>query len=520
MADPDKIMERKEKLGNFLKVKLGFDRKYGAVYIGVYILVMAVLFMYFGKMFNSGKLWLFVIIPFVTLILFLLGKINLGVLINLVGWGFIIRIQNLPILKDVTTGGYIPSDLDAFAFLRYAQYILEHGKLMAVDTMRYYPLGFTGLDEFSFLSRFIVYLYKFLHFFSSSITLEFADVLYPAVATAIGIVFFYLFVKKLFNARAALIASAFLVVVPAFLYRSMGGVSDKEALGIMFMFAFFYSYVCSLKSESLKWALVHAFLAGFATALTGLAWGGVTTIFLVVGLTIIVELFLGKLKRVDIYAYLIYVFVTVLLLVYFSDTRYTVLGFVTSITSGVMIVALVIALIHLILFDYNVFGIKEMIQKRYPLGIVSSVLAAVLGSIGIIIIYGPRYFFEKGKDVYIYLTQPFGTNRWELTVAENQQPYITDWAGQFGGWAYIWIFIIGSVFLFYLLIKNLERKNIWKLAGVYIIFIIGFIFSRYNPSSVFDGASTIAKVVYIGSLVVFMVFCLWFYINSFYNNKT
>ena len=85
--------------------------------------------------------------------------------------GYRIRIQNIPFLKDVTTGKYIPADPDAMGFLRYVLYVLEHGKIMAVDTLRYYPLGFTGTEEFSLLSHFIVYLYKFLHFFNPSVTI-------------------------------------------------------------------------------------------------------------------------------------------------------------------------------------------------------------------------------------------------------------------------------------------------------------------------------------------------------------
>ena len=81
-----------------------------------------------------------------------------------------IRTANLPFLKDVTTGKYIPADPDALGILRYVIYVLEHGKLMAIDTLRYHPLGFTGMNEFNVLSHFIVYLYKFMHFFNPKIS--------------------------------------------------------------------------------------------------------------------------------------------------------------------------------------------------------------------------------------------------------------------------------------------------------------------------------------------------------------
>src|SRR3989338_3204650 len=50
-----------------------------------------------------------------------------------------IRIQNLDLLKDVTTGQYISLELDSTLFLRYAEYIAEHGSLFTTDMMRSIP---------------------------------------------------------------------------------------------------------------------------------------------------------------------------------------------------------------------------------------------------------------------------------------------------------------------------------------------------------------------------------------------
>ena len=97
------------------------------------------------------------------------------ILVVIIWLSYKIRTANLPFLKDITTGKYIPADPDALAFLRYSQYILQNGNLMAVDTLRYYPLGFTGVQEFSLLSHLMVYLYKFLHFFNQAVTIEYAS---------------------------------------------------------------------------------------------------------------------------------------------------------------------------------------------------------------------------------------------------------------------------------------------------------------------------------------------------------
>ena len=82
-----------------------------------------------------------------------LSYINIIIIIWI---GYNIRIKNLPLLKDITTGKYIPIALDPFAFMRYVIYLLEHGKLMTLDLMRNFPLGYNNLADFSLLSHFIV----------------------------------------------------------------------------------------------------------------------------------------------------------------------------------------------------------------------------------------------------------------------------------------------------------------------------------------------------------------------------
>ena len=522
MSDPDhnSLTERREKLKRFFQGG-GEESKHAAWYFGVYAAVIILLFVFLGQQFRLGKLWLFVVIPALTLGLFFFRKWAWGVLLNIVAWGFIIRVQNLPLLKDVSTGNWIPTDLDPYAFLRYARYILEHGELMQVDMLRYYPLGFTGLGEFKFLSYFIVYLYKFLHFFSSSITLELADILYPPIIIAIGVVFFYLLVKKLFNARAALIASVFLIVVPAFLYRSMGGVPDKEPFGIAMMFAAFYFYIISLKSERMHGSFIHAGLAGVATGLMGLAWGGVTTIFLAVGLTTIVEVFLGKLKRKDMFAYGVFVAVTTFMLLEFSAGRFNFGSLLTSFTSAIMFFALAFVFVHLMLFEYDIFRVKKRVEEKYPLGFVSAGIVVVLGLLIVPLAYGGGfgYIGERVKDIYTDLIEPFGRSRWALTVAENHQPFLTDWVNNFGGWGYVWLFLVGSVFLFYQLVKNLEQRHVWKLMTGYTLFILLFVFSRYTPESVLNGSSMLSKFAYLGSLLVFVAGVAGFYWYCFVKDK-
>src|SRR3990167_1854583 len=236
------------------------------------------------------------------------------ILVVIIWLSYKIRTANLPFLKDITTGKYIPADPDALAFLRYSQYILQNGNLMAVDTLRYYPLGFTGVQEFSLLSHLMVYLYKFLHFFNQAVTIEYANIIYPPVALAIGLVFFFLLVKKLLNYKVALIASAFLIVIPAFLFRTMAGISDKEALGTLLMFMAFYFFIYSWKQNNIKKSLITALLAGILTALMGMVWGGVSFIFFIIGIFALIILLLNKFNNRKFYAYVVWLLSSLIIL--------------------------------------------------------------------------------------------------------------------------------------------------------------------------------------------------------------
>lgn len=439
------------------------------------------------------------------------------VLAIIIYFGFHIRTQNLRLLRDVTTNKYIPLALDPFAVLRYANYILENGKLMAIDLMRYYPTGFSSLIEFNLLSNFIVYLYKFLSFFSPGITLDKVHVLYPPIAFIFIMVFFFLFLRKIFDYKIALLATAFLAVLPPFLYRTMAGFSDKEALAILFMFVAFYFYVSAWKSEKLINAVLLGLAAGITTALMALTWGGSSFVFLTIGLFALIELFLNKFKEKDFFVYTAWALSSIIILNIAHPIKFAVKGLLTSTTGGIVIFSFFVGLLNYLLFDLDLLKIKVKVKEKMPLTLASFGIAFILGIIALLVISGPSFFIEKLSSLYIDLTKPFGTNRWVLTVAESHQPYVKDWFNDFGR-SYSWAFIFGAVLLFYETVKPLKKKA-WKLTAIFAIFILGFIFSRYTSNSTFNGLTRISQFTYIGSLVMFILVIAALYLYSFYKNK-
>ena len=512
----DVLNQRKEKIKKFLNDKLKLDNK-ALIYLGIYLLLVLAVYLKFGDSFRIGKNFVFIITPIIGIILFLFNQRVLALLTSIISFSFILRLQNLPYLIDVTTNLYIPADPDAMAFMRYAKYILEHGSLMNIDMLRYYPDGFSGLEEFSFLSYFIVYLYKFFHFFSSSFTIELVDVIYPAITFAISMIFFFLLVRKLFNDNIALLATAFLSVVPSYLFRTLAGISDKESFATVFFYAAFYFYVAAWQNENTRKRIIFGSLSGISTALTTLIWGGGTFIFLIIGLFILIELSLGKLKIKDLYHYVPWIIFSMGILLMAFPERFGIFGLILSTTTGSALLALFIWMINIILFDLNLFNLKAKIKDKVPENLFSFLAALILASIFILIISDLSFFSTKVSEIFNTLVRPFATNRWVRTVAENNQPYITEWISNFGK-TYFWIFLAGSLVLFYDMIKSLKKKA-WLFILTYAIFILGITFSRYSPSSSLNGTSSLSILIYMGSIILFVLSMASSYIYSFYKDK-
>ena len=511
----NKLEERKAKFKHFFRNNLKLENK-NLLYLVLYIILMLIIYFVFKDKIRFGKDFLFIILPIISIILFLFKKPTLAILLNIIGFSFIFRLQNLDYLIDVTTKSYIPADPDAMAFLRYSQYINAHGSLMSIDTLRYFPDGFSGLQEFSFLSHFIVYLYKFLSIFSSSLTLELVDIIYPPIAFAISMIFFFLLVKNLFNKNVALLSTAFLAFIPSYLFRTLTGISDKEAFATIFLFAAFYFYVLSWKSEKNSKAILFGGIAGVSTALANLIWGGGVFIFLVVGMFTIIEILLNKFDKKDFYAYLSWIFFSIIVLMILYGSKYNLGTVLLSSSTSIAILALVYYISNHFFIEKNLLRIKDKISNKLPPRVFSFILTLIILSILLFIIFGNSYFTGLVKQTFNAFVTPFATDRWVRTVAENSQPYITDWISNFGRY-YLWLFIIGSIVLFYEMHKNL--KSAFKLTIIYTLFILGIIFSRSSPSSLFNGINTISVLVYLTSLIgLFLLFTLP-YLYSYYKNK-
>ena len=436
------------------------------------------------------------------------------VLAFVVWFSVFIRTRNLGLLKD-KFGVYLPLALDPHLYYRYAHYILENGRIFAVDTARYVPLGLSMTRESPLLPYIIVYLYKIFHVVTPSISLAFVDVIYPVVFFVLSLIVFYFLGRRFFDAPIALLATAFLAVIPTFLYRTMAGFSDKESLATFFMFCSFYFFVRGWQSKKIKKVILFGLLSGIMTGLMGLVWGGAKFVLIIIAGFALIEFFLNKFHKKDFYLYVSWLIPVVILLSFFTGGYGGFTGIITSFSSGLMIVAFVLFFLHFLFSNKKWF--KNKIQTKMPRRIWSLIVTIIIILLAVLIIFGPAFFAQQVGEVSSGLLHPVGTNRFAVTVAENNQPYFSDWWANYSWFFYF--FFLGSVLLFYKLVAPLGKKYKLKFTIAYFIFIFFFIFSRYSAGAVLNGVSGLSRFLYLGSLIGFALFIVIYYLYMFYKDR-
>lgn len=438
------------------------------------------------------------------------------VILAFIAWfGFYVRTRGLGFLVDATTGDYVPSDPDAMGILRYVQYIVEHGQLMSIDYMRYFPFGFQNLEEFGVMTHIIAWFYELLHFFNSSVTVAYAHVIYPAFAFVVGLVFFFLFVRKVFDWKIALLASAFLTVVPAYLFRTMAGVSDKEALAMVFFYAGLFFFLAFFSEKTLWKAVLYSVLAGVSVGAVWSIWGGVVFLTSSIGLFVFILIILGKLSERNLGLYALFLAVTVGFLATFFTIRAAPSSLLTAPTSAILFLALALGLVHHFLYTKDSLHVKKYYNKVPLLPVFLTLALLVTFAVFILLVlYDTTFFTDRIHNLYVDLIEPFGRNRWALTVAESHQPYFTDWAGQFS-LRYLVIVFVGAVLLFYETFKSLG-KHVYTFTLAFAFLLLAISLNRYSPSSaIFNGETNLAILFYLGIIVLFFVYSMYLFYHIY-----
>ena len=434
-----------------------------------------------------------------------------------------------PGLWDITTNTWtLGPDLDPWLFLRYAKTAIEQGSFPQMDMMRNVPLGFDSSIELQMVSYMIIITYKIANVFGDH-NINFAGALMPVWAFALTIVAFFLFVREIFarkdsedkNIKAniiALISTFFMIVTPTFLSRTVAGIPEKESVAFLFMFLSFYLFLKAWKSKKPRNSVIFAMLAGAATGLMGLTWGGVSYIFVTIAAASLVAFILDRVYKKESIVYIVWFIFSILVMQVFSN-RFILRSQLTSLDSGLAFFLCFVMAVHLII--WNIKAIKPLLNKtrRLPKNIVSLIIAVILGIIIVTILLGPGFIIEKISVLNRMLFKPI-VGRWNITVAENRQPFFVEWAGSFGPFiknipVLFWMLFIGSIVLFKSILKTIKKKDSWILTGLYVFFFFGLVFSRYSGTSLFNGENFISKAFYYISALLLIGGLVYYYIEYY-----
>ena len=446
--------------------------------------------------------------------------ISLALLLIILVLGTYIRTTNINDLKDVTTGNYtLGPDLDPFLYLRLAHDIVDTGSQSNPDYMRY--LGM--VEPYSdFVQWGIAYLYKFLNLFSKDVSLEYAAIIFPVIFFGLSIIVFFFFVREVFYKKEefqknliAVLATAIYAVIPLMQHRTTAGIPELESAGLFFFWLSFFFFLKAWHNEKkilkINKSYLFALVSGISTAFMIFTWGGFRFILYSLALATLIAFFIGKVNKRETVIYSLW-FIPAFL---FLGTKS---GFITSaldVTSATIpLFVFLVLLVNIFIGEKIERKVKNIVKKEWATKeIISFVLVIFFGLI-ILLVLKPSLIIGILGALKEHLLYPFGRARIGLTVAENQQLYLTDVFSSFGK-SFFWMFFFGLIFLFYEAVKNLEKKEKGILTVSFIIFLTGFIFSRYSPSStIFNGESFISQLVYFGALAIFIISLIYVYIKN------
>ena len=433
-------------------------------------------------------------------LLYLLGLIGV---ISLALW---IRTQNLGNLA----GKYL-IELDSYFFYRLAKTIVETGTLPEIDIMRYAPIGYQTAP-YKFFALTMAKLYEFVHIFFPNVTQIEWHIYYPPVITAISFIFLFLLLREIFDSKVALISTALLAVIPAYIQRTSAGFADHEAIAILWMFLSLWLFVVMWKSDNLKKILPIAIASGIFAGFMVMSWGGFRFLTLTIGLFFIITQLFPKVNTKQVIGYIAWLipFFIAWSIQFYQGFSF---GIFTNIENIIMLAGPMLYLTILILRKTKVY---DHTYKYLPIELVSLILVIIaglsigglLGFININTLIEPLLSISESATEF---------TRFGLTVSESQNPYFYGSSGWWQSFSYAIIFgFLGSSLMVYKLfeLKLQDGKLIDKLKQnkaaiaatlIYAIFFLVFILARLS-----DQAKHEKIVSFFAGTYVYWVFIVLF----------
>lgn len=240
---------------------------------------LVLLFLIFGALVNMGIHFLIVAQPIVLTSLILLALTRFGVerktalvlfLIFLLGYA--IRAQN------IQPGYKYFFAFDSYFHARMTGYVISNGAPPDVDELGYYELpeedrklGFDG-RFFWYFSAIFFKLFSLGAAYNKDLLIEFVKVFPAFLGAFISMCMFFLG-KELFGKKAGFVTAFVAATVPSYVYRTMAGFFEDDALGFLGFVLGFIFFFRAIKEQAItRRSIINAALAGFFFAFMGWSW--------------------------------------------------------------------------------------------------------------------------------------------------------------------------------------------------------------------------------------------------------
>jgi asparagine N-glycosylation enzyme membrane subunit Stt3 len=446
-------------------------------------------------------------------------------LLIIIIFGSWMRVQNLNLLVDSTTGENIPIALDPFYFLRVAGTIIDNGGLPECDNLKI--LG----DNCIIFSKeihpqIVVLMWKVANAFGNY-SIQYINIISPVIFFILGLIVFFFLIFSLTNSKIiALISSFLLTIIPSYLYRTMAGFSDHEAPGMLAFFSalLIFSYALKFleknKENNLLKPLLFGIGTGLFTAFTIASWGGISKfIFMIIPLSSLIFWIVNVEDKKERFMKNFLVFYSCWFV--FSFASGFIFGFdiidkfkASVLSSSGIATGFVLMFIFV---DYIILKysreLKKIAKNSEKYRVIYSLLTTIILGLAVLVVSG-QDVLTLFKDILVRLLNPFGMDRLGLTVAENKQPYLNDWIGQVGK-VIFYLFLAGLFFVGLNSSKNIKKHNHKILFVVsWVFLILGIIFSRISQTSMFDGKNFISGIFYAAGLLFFILSFIYIYLKK------
>jgi len=243
------------------------------------LIALVLLFIASGFIISAGAHPLIIVQPVLFTAIFLVALTYFGLDRKTAGFLFLIFLLGYAIRAQNIQPGYdYFFAFDSYYHARMTGYVIKDGAPPAVDNLGYYELpeeqrrvGFDG-QFFWYFSALFFKLFTLGAAYNKHLLIEFVKVFPPFLGAFISLLMFFL-AKELFGKKAGFVTAFVAATVPSYVYRTMAGFFEDDALGFLgFVLGFIFFFRAVKEHTITRRSLINAVLAGFFFAFMGWSW--------------------------------------------------------------------------------------------------------------------------------------------------------------------------------------------------------------------------------------------------------